>query len=443
MTRLFDLVGPFAPALVFVLAAAESAAFVGFLIPGELAVILGGVAAGTGAVSLWLMIPAAVLGAVVGDSVGYSLGHRMGPTLLSRPKMRRVSARMDAAAALLAERGWWALVVARFAAFLRAVVPFAAGLGKMPYRRFLLGNAIGGALWGTAFTLVGYAAGTNYPKVERWFRAGGLAVVVLVALVGGIVWVTRWAERNRQAVAERLERAANRRPLRYLAAGIRRSHRPGLTLVVTAVATIVGLWVFGGLIQDILGSEEFFFFDVSTIRYLSGNRIAALIEPARIIDAISTPPWSLVPVLALVPLARRRVRLLGAVVAALVGQWLIVELTSTLIARTPPAATALAPRVDYGFPSGQVALVAAVACLLAWPWGRPAWRITVTQFGAAALVVTLVGAARVLLLVEYPSDVIGGAAVAAAWTLVVCLAFDPQPGRELMPGPARRDRSAS
>ena len=112
VTRLIAAVGPFAPIVVLVLAAAESAAFVGVVVPGELAVILAGVAAGTGGVSLWLMIPAAVAGAIAGDSIGYSLGHRVGPALLDRPKMARVSKRMDAAAEMLSERGWWALVVA-------------------------------------------------------------------------------------------------------------------------------------------------------------------------------------------------------------------------------------------------------------------------------------------------------------------------------------------
>lgn len=63
MTRFLAAARPFAQLVVFLLAAAESAAFVGLVVPGELAVILGGVAAGTGSVSLWVMIPAAVGGA--------------------------------------------------------------------------------------------------------------------------------------------------------------------------------------------------------------------------------------------------------------------------------------------------------------------------------------------------------------------------------------------
>lgn len=435
MEHLFEVVGPFAPIVVLLLAAAESAAFVGVVVPGELAVILGGVAAGTGGVALWLMIPAAVVGAIVGDSIGYRLGHRLGPTLLDRPGMAKVSERMDTAVSMLSDRGWWALVVARFAAVLRAVVPFAAGMARMPYRTFLLGNSVGGVLWGTTFTLVGYLAGANYPRVEGWIRTGGLAVVVVVALVGGIVWATRWAERNRARVTARLERLAGLRPLRALIAGVRNSHRSLLTLTVTGLGAIAGLWIFGGLAQDVIGTEEFFLLDLSVLDYLDSNRIPALITVARAVHAVTQPPV-LVVALALAAgtgLVLGRRRLVAAAMTASIGQWLIVELTASLVDRRPPGVEALVTRADYGFPSEHVALAAAVAVVASWPWSRPSWRANVTRFGMALVAVTLTGASRVVLLAEYPSDVIAGAAVAAAWALLVCLAFDPRSGTPNQP----------
>jgi membrane protein DedA with SNARE-associated domain/membrane-associated phospholipid phosphatase len=437
LTQLFQAVGPFAPIIVFLLAAAESAAFVGVVVPGELAVVLGGVAAGTGGVSLWVMIPAAVVGAILGDSIGYRLGGRMGPALLTRPRLARVSARLDAAGTMLASRGWWALVVARFVAVLRAVVPFAAGLGRMPYRRFLLGNAVGGILWGTSFTLVGYIAGANYPRVERWIRTGGLAVVALAAAVGGIVWITRWVGRHRLRVATWLTAFAERRPLRYLVHGIRRADRPALTLSVAAGAIVAGLWIFGGLVQDVVGSEEFFFFDLASMNYLDANQVAVMVAAARVINAVTASPWPLLlaGVLAIVLLMRGRGRIAAGLVASVGGQWVLVEITAALVGRIPPGVEPLAPRLDYGFPSEPVALIAAVAVFGAWPWNRPGWRATVTRYGAAAIAFTLAGAARVQLLVDYPSDVIAAAMVAAAWTLLVCLAFDSRSSAVPAPSP--------
>ena len=79
---ILHLHGGAAYALVFALPALESSAFLGFLFPGELAVILGGVLASQGRISLGAAIAAAVLGAVVGDSVGYLIGRRWGRRLL-------------------------------------------------------------------------------------------------------------------------------------------------------------------------------------------------------------------------------------------------------------------------------------------------------------------------------------------------------------------------
>ncbi len=427
MTRLFAWVGPFAPVAVFLLAAAESAAFVGFVIPGEIAVILGGVAAGTGSVPLWAMIVAAVGGAVIGDSIGYRVGDRLGPTLLARPRMARFTSKLEYASNIVSERGWWALVVARFAAVLRAVVPFAAGLAKMPYRRFLLGNAIGGVIWGTAFTLVGFVAGAQYPRVERWFRAGGLAIVVLLGLLSGIVWATRWVQRNRDVVAARVERLLIHRPFSLVVAGIRRANRPVVTLALTAAAIIGGGWVFGALMQDVIGSDEFFFFDLGGIRYMDQNRVEPLIAAARAVNRLANPVLLLIVggLFGVFMIVRGYRRTAAAIAVGVVGQWLIVELTSAVINRVPPAVTPLVTRLDYGFPSEHVGLVAALVFVAAWPWDRPGWKRGVFRFGAAALLALMAGAARVVLLVEYPSDVIAAASVAAAWALTVCLAFDP------------------
>lgn len=441
LPSLLARLGPFAPLAVFVLAAAESAAFVGIVVPGELAVILGGVAAGAGSASLPIMIGAAVSGAIVGDSIGYRIGKRTGDSLDDHPRLAKLASRLDGATQLIARRGWWALVVARFAAVLRAVVPFSAGMGRMPYGRFLLGNAIGGILWGTTFTLVGYWLGGSYQVVEKWMRTGGLAVVALSAVVGGIVWLTRWAQRHDEAVRARLGRIAASWPLRYVVSGARRTNRPGYTLVFSAIGIVGGLWLFGGLMQDVVGSEEFFFFDLSSLRYLDANQIPLLVEVARWVNRL-TAITVLVPLavaVSLVLVGRHRRDIAASVGVAVVGQWAIFEVIDALVHRTPPAFVSLAPRVDYGFPSEHVALVATLLCLAAWPWSRPTWTRTVRLFGVAGLVVALTAAARVVLLIEYPSDVIGAIAVAVAWTLLVCIVFDP--ARQVTPDPVPGSRS--
>jgi membrane protein DedA with SNARE-associated domain len=76
--------------IVAVLVFAEDALLIGFVVPGETAAILGGVAASQGDVSLTLMCGIVVLAAITGDSTGYAVGARYGDRILSvRPLRRR------------------------------------------------------------------------------------------------------------------------------------------------------------------------------------------------------------------------------------------------------------------------------------------------------------------------------------------------------------------
>ena len=122
---------------------AEAAAFIGFVLPGETAVILGGALAATHHLSLAPLLVLVVTAALVGDTVGYEVGKHAGPRLLSSRLLRRHGARIDAARDVLRRRGGPAVLVGRFTAFLRAVTPALAGLSRMPYRTFLLYNAAG------------------------------------------------------------------------------------------------------------------------------------------------------------------------------------------------------------------------------------------------------------------------------------------------------------
>ena len=145
---LLSLHGWQAYALVGVLVFAEAAVLLGFVFPGETAALLGGVLASKGGVTLPAITVVVVLCAIVGDSVGYAVGDRWGRKLLNLGPLRKRQKGIDMALDQLSRRGATAVFVARFSAFLRAVVPGLAGMSSMPYRIFLPANAIGGILLG-------------------------------------------------------------------------------------------------------------------------------------------------------------------------------------------------------------------------------------------------------------------------------------------------------
>lgn len=203
LDRLISLHGTIVYVVVGALVLVEDALFVGFVIPGETAAILGGVAAGLGHVSLPGIIAVVVLAAIVGDSIGYEIGHRFGRRLLEIRPLRHRRHRLDRAAELLARRGGRAVFLGRFVAFFRAVMPALAGTAHMPYRRFLVWNAAGGLVWGGGSVLAGYLAGNSYQRVEKYVGRGTAIVLALIVIGGLIAWRIRVHRRENNGAGER------------------------------------------------------------------------------------------------------------------------------------------------------------------------------------------------------------------------------------------------
>src|SRR6266852_1915620 len=156
--------------LIAVLVFGETAIFLGFVLPGEAAVVFGGVLASRGHLSLHLLI--GVVPAVTGPMVGYEVGKRMGDRLFTARTLRRVSGPLDRARTTLRHRGMRAVLGGRFLAIVRALMPAAAGAAEMPYRVFAIHNLLGGVVWGVGYSLLGYVAGSAYVVVERRVGAG-------------------------------------------------------------------------------------------------------------------------------------------------------------------------------------------------------------------------------------------------------------------------------
>ena len=194
---LTHLSGWVAYAVVAALVFGETAIFLGFVLPGEAAVVLGGVLASRGHVSLALLIVVVVAAAVTGPLMGYEIGRRMGDSLFASRVLRRVPGGADKARSALRDRGGAAVLGGRFVAVIRAVMPAAAGAAQVPYRTFLIYNVAGGIIWGVGYCLLGDLAGSAYVAIERKVGAGlaiALAVIILAAVA---TWAVR---RHRSAV---------------------------------------------------------------------------------------------------------------------------------------------------------------------------------------------------------------------------------------------------
>jgi membrane protein DedA with SNARE-associated domain len=185
-------IGYWGYAVIFLGATLESAAFLGFLIPGETLVIVAGMLASLGILDPVDLIVVVAAGAILGDSVSYQLGHRLGHPWLVRYG-RRVGldhARLARVDAFYDRHGGVAVVFGRFVGFLRALVPFVAGAAHMSYPRFLCYNAFAAVLWSTSVVLFGYFVGGSWQIVERWTGRGGVVIAIASAVVG-LLWLRR------------------------------------------------------------------------------------------------------------------------------------------------------------------------------------------------------------------------------------------------------------
>lgn len=184
--------------LVGALVFAEASILIGFIFPGETAVILGGVVAYRGHVNIVLLTVIVVACAIGGDSVGYVVGQQFGHRLMKLGPLRTRRAIIGRVEDQLNRRGWIAVFLARFTAFLRAIVPGLAGMSDMSYRTFLPANALGGAVWGIGYCALGYSIGNAYQTLEH---DSSLASDILLALIAVLV-VIRWLRRRHRERAD-------------------------------------------------------------------------------------------------------------------------------------------------------------------------------------------------------------------------------------------------
>jgi membrane-associated protein len=186
-------------ALLFMLPALEAPAFLGLVLPGELALLLGGVLAQQDRISLAAALAVGVAGALAGDTAGYWIGRRWGPRLLTSRLGRRVGpARLHKVEGLLLRGGGWPLVVGRGTAGARVVLPGLAGMLGLPYRVFVLWTGVAATVWAAAHVLLGYAAGAGWRHIHQLAGRVGLALALAVVVALAVTWLVRRPARRYQ-----------------------------------------------------------------------------------------------------------------------------------------------------------------------------------------------------------------------------------------------------
>ena len=160
---------------------AEAALFIGFILPGETSLLIGGVLAHAHVWNIWLFLLVAIVAAICGDSVGYEVGKHFGIRLQQSAIGKFVGQkRWNLAEAIFERYHSGAIFFGRAQALLRALVPALAGMNKVAYPTFLKWNAAGGIVFSTIVTFLGFGFANSLDTLEKYLRYWAIFFLILV-----------------------------------------------------------------------------------------------------------------------------------------------------------------------------------------------------------------------------------------------------------------------
>jgi membrane protein DedA with SNARE-associated domain len=173
----------------------------GIPVPGETILIAGAIYAGAGRLNIVAVGIVGFIAAITGDNIGFAVGHFGGRALALRwgKHVFLTEERLDKAQGFFDRRGAIVITFARFVEGLRQANGIIAGIIGMPWRSFLVFNALGGALWVGAWLSLGYLAGDHITAIYHYITVYSYYVLIAVAVLvlAYVAWRLRRRRRRR------------------------------------------------------------------------------------------------------------------------------------------------------------------------------------------------------------------------------------------------------
>ena len=188
LTPLLQSLGPAAVLLVMAIIFAETGLLVGFFLPGDSLLFIAGALVASHVINIpfWVLAVGVAVAAVVGDQVGYAVGRHFGPRVFTHDGSRFfASSHAVKAQAFFERHGSKAVILARFFPVVRTFVPVVAGVGRMPYRRFVTYNVVGGVVWSVGMAAAGLWFG-GIPFVAHHIELITIGLASLSVIPAGV-----------------------------------------------------------------------------------------------------------------------------------------------------------------------------------------------------------------------------------------------------------------
>lgn len=186
--------------LLFIIVFCETGLVVTPFLPGDSLIFATGALAASGSLNLLTLLIVLCIAAVSGDTVNYQIGHLLRDKIANREDIRFVKKEhLDRTHIFFERYGAKTIVIARFVPIIRTFAPFVAGVGIMPYSKFISFNVVGGVSWVSAFLFGGYFFG-NLPIVKDNFSFVILGIIFVSLLPGIITYIQSKRNPNRAEV---------------------------------------------------------------------------------------------------------------------------------------------------------------------------------------------------------------------------------------------------
>lgn len=426
-------------ALVTLVAFAESLAIVGTVVPAAVVMFAAGALVGHRSLGLAPTLACAAMGAIAGDALSYELGRAQQQRMRAWRAFRRHAQAIQRAEAFIQRHGAASVVLARFTGAVRAFVPLLAGFAHMPRGRFYLTNVVSALLWAPAHILPGVVFGTSLQLAEA---ASGRLVVLLLAValvLWTAVWITthalRWIVPQATRLRDWLVHRAKSRETRLarITLALLDPARHGSRALLAGLALLVAsMWLFLGVIEDILSNDALVIADRAVFTFLQQLRTDAG-DRAMVAITEMGSVGVMLPLIAAVLawlLWHRSWRTAGYWLGIVASAELLVQVLKWTLGRHRPLQ--LYQGVEqFSFPSGHATVSAVVLGFLAFLLTRgqgARWRLAVAI--GAALYVSLVAFSRLYLGAHWLSDVVGGMSFGLAWVSFVAMVYTHRGVRE-------------
>ncbi len=425
--------------IVAVLAFAESLAFVGLLVPGSIAVVIGGFLAAQGIIHVGYLFVIVAIAAFFGDSVSYYLGSKGYITFRKENKIFK-PVFLEKGEVYFKKHGGKSVFFGRFIGWIRPIIPFIAGVFKLDKKIFIVWNILSGVLWATAHIALGYFFGQAWNVIVLWSTRASIFIVTFLGIIF-IFYILKWlliktgnqlfsflhsiSQSIKVAIANNADvkefTVKHSVFLKFIKARLNKKKFWGLPTTLLILSFVYTLSLLGGTVEDVITSDIIVSVDTRVMNLLALFRNADLTQFFLWITLLGK--WQIVlgfvvAVIGILWMWRKRLYILPLLLTIAGAE--IFTAISKIIFHRPRPELAIYAEHSFSFPSGHATIAVVFYGFLTYILIRhfSKWKTKVNLFFAGFVIILLIGFSRLYLGVHYVSDVWGGYLVGATWLII-------------------------